>query len=498
MRAVGLGEWTNDEVQLCEMGGWGPKGEYAYVVACPLSRSVSSGRSQTAISDIPAVNTTIWEQSISDATSLDASTNRRIGICHLRAATGDTDVIKWECGNLERAYDADETDMRRHTEAEGYCDMYTYKLQKMFCGADTSAHGCNDLSFVNAHALYGFTHNVSEGLDVLEDQRHSIQGRPYPAILASKNRSHNMGLVCTLLTASPPLSTYKFDPPLVYSPCYGTTRVLTVLAVVVYDHLSTWAREYEFIWGRKFSSVTLLFHLNRWSIFAWALINLVYEFDPFFAATRYIMKKYSFSAIRVHALTGGDRWSSGVVCLLNLVPIGANAFTTFYARIIGILIVPRIATPCASALRVSAAFDYRLTIATRVCMIAADVIVVSITVLRTYSVQREATRNGLETPLVTLLLRNGLNLLNIIGQTIINCVKLRRTSKAEKTMHGNIQPTQQLGKPPTQSASGHDSNSAYHEACAVETSVPDPQESPGPYLSEIVEVDGAAQGFDAA
>ncbi|OCH83916.1 hypothetical protein OBBRIDRAFT_799527 [Obba rivulosa] len=35
-RAVELGEWTVDEVQLCEMGSWGPEGEYVCVGRCPL------------------------------------------------------------------------------------------------------------------------------------------------------------------------------------------------------------------------------------------------------------------------------------------------------------------------------------------------------------------------------------------------------------------------------------------------------------------------------
>ncbi|EMD39444.1 hypothetical protein CERSUDRAFT_121726 [Gelatoporia subvermispora B] len=36
MRAVELGEWSIDEIQLCEMGSWGPEGEYVCVASCPL------------------------------------------------------------------------------------------------------------------------------------------------------------------------------------------------------------------------------------------------------------------------------------------------------------------------------------------------------------------------------------------------------------------------------------------------------------------------------
>ena len=34
--AVDLGEWVVDEVQICEMGSWGPEGEYVCVGRIPL------------------------------------------------------------------------------------------------------------------------------------------------------------------------------------------------------------------------------------------------------------------------------------------------------------------------------------------------------------------------------------------------------------------------------------------------------------------------------
>lgn len=60
---------------------------------------------------------------------------------------------------------------------------------------------------------------------------------------------------------------------------------LTVAVIVIYDHLTTLAREHEFMWGRKFSSVTLLFCLNRWTTFIWALTDLALEFTQFTTAT---------------------------------------------------------------------------------------------------------------------------------------------------------------------------------------------------------------------
>lgn len=36
--SVNLGDWVIDEVQICEMGSWGPEGEYVCVGRIPLTR----------------------------------------------------------------------------------------------------------------------------------------------------------------------------------------------------------------------------------------------------------------------------------------------------------------------------------------------------------------------------------------------------------------------------------------------------------------------------
>ncbi|EMD36940.1 hypothetical protein CERSUDRAFT_105978, partial [Gelatoporia subvermispora B] len=44
-------------------------------------------------------------------------------------------------------------------------------------------------------------------------------------------------------------------------------------ALLLYDHLTTFSREVEFIWGRSFNSVTMLFYFNRWINFASAILD---------------------------------------------------------------------------------------------------------------------------------------------------------------------------------------------------------------------------------
>ncbi|EMD39649.1 hypothetical protein CERSUDRAFT_92143 [Gelatoporia subvermispora B] len=50
---------------------------------------------------------------------------------------------------------------------------------------------------------------------------------------------------------------------------------MAACVLVLYDHLTTLSQEVEFIWGRQFSSVTLLYHLNRWTIFVWAVNGFI-------------------------------------------------------------------------------------------------------------------------------------------------------------------------------------------------------------------------------
>ncbi|OCH88353.1 hypothetical protein OBBRIDRAFT_92438 [Obba rivulosa] len=43
--------------------------------------------------------------------------------------------------------------------------------------------------------------------------------------------------------------------------------------LVLYDYSTTFSREVELIWGRKRTSVTVLFHLNRCTVFVWAVLQ---------------------------------------------------------------------------------------------------------------------------------------------------------------------------------------------------------------------------------
>ncbi|EMD40375.1 hypothetical protein CERSUDRAFT_102782 [Gelatoporia subvermispora B] len=194
----------------------------------------------------------------------------------------------------------------------------------------------------------------------------------------------------------------------------------------------------ELIWGRKFNVVILLFHLNRCVTFGWTVTNLLgtflsYSENPVVSSTKRLRALYLtlakvFSGVRVYAVSGGTWWLSIIVCLLNIVPIATNAY---YESSISWVVaeIPVVGIVCVGGSSVSnlenIRFDCELvTVGTRTSMITADVIVLLVTWFKTYSVKRDAHRHGIQTPLVTMLLVDGihfseallaLNVLQMVG-----------------------------------------------------------------------------------
>ncbi|OCH84034.1 hypothetical protein OBBRIDRAFT_742282, partial [Obba rivulosa] len=177
-----------------------------------------------------------------------------------------------------------------------------------------------------------------------------------------------------------------------------------------YDHACTLSREVELIWGRKLSSVTVLFHLNRWTIFLWAVMNL-FGLESLATLTASSCNPIVFSAVRIYAISGGKWWLTVVVFALNMVPFGTNAVRTCWSK--------------------STSFDrsfqsgnskrilVHTAIVTRAALIVADVLILAITWSKTYAIRKEAARNNVSTPLATMLLRDGeCSILNAISKSL--------------------------------------------------------------------------------
>ncbi|OCH92797.1 hypothetical protein OBBRIDRAFT_886033 [Obba rivulosa] len=215
----------------------------------------------------------------------------------------------------------------------------------------------------------------------------------------------------------------------------GNTCSLSACAIVFYDHVVTLSREVELMWGRKLTSVIMLFYLNRWSIFVWAVMQFAYlnnlatlpscEGVDFFSDAVGILL-YAiwavFSGIRIYAISGGSWWLALVVFLLSLVAIGTNAYGWYAVAWFQINSLPVLGAACFSGRNVSAATDTALTISSRTCQIIADILVLIVTWYKTYALKRAAVRNNIEAPLATTLLRDGS--ISFLALLVLNVVDI--------------------------------------------------------------------------
>ncbi|EMD33135.1 hypothetical protein CERSUDRAFT_68193 [Gelatoporia subvermispora B] len=216
--------------------------------------------------------------------------------------------------------------------------------------------------------------------------------------------------------------------------------VMFSVAFVLYDHAITLPSEVSLIWGRKWSSVTLLFYLNRWATFIWAVVQVPLDMLPLSrlpvsciglhhitGSTTFLLFVAVFSSMRIYALSGGNRWLALIVLLLNLVPVATNIsiFANWQYEIVDL---PVLRNDCYGGSTLSQSVQIKKAVATgtRGCVIVADVMVLVVTWNRTYSTYRHARIAHARTPLVTVVLRDGariffvsvlllLNVLNMIG-----------------------------------------------------------------------------------
>ncbi|EMD39325.1 hypothetical protein CERSUDRAFT_104532 [Gelatoporia subvermispora B] len=113
-----------------------------------------------------------------------------------------------------------------------------------------------------------------------------------------------------------------------------------LICLIFYDHVTTLSDEVKYIWRRKFSSVTLLFLMNRFSLLLWTLLAVYINFG--FGTTYALAESGSedhtssigcqvaqnltsasqmlliiiqaaFIAIRIYALSGGQWFISAII-----------------------------------------------------------------------------------------------------------------------------------------------------------------------------------------
>ncbi|OCH87042.1 hypothetical protein OBBRIDRAFT_184129 [Obba rivulosa] len=117
----------------------------------------------------------------------------------------------------------------------------------------------------------------------------------------------------------------------VQSEIFEGSITLALSALVFYDHLCILSLGIEHIWGRRFISVTLLFHLNRWTTFVHSVVNwfTFYLFDTLPPHCPALIGFCTPTCLVYHMVGGGSWRLSTAVCALSMVPAVTNAYRNF-------------------------------------------------------------------------------------------------------------------------------------------------------------------------
>ncbi|KAI0628911.1 hypothetical protein C8Q77DRAFT_1067287 [Trametes polyzona] len=136
------------------------------------------------------------------------------------------------------------------------------------------------------------------------------------------------------------------------------------LTLLFYEYVITLDREVNLFWTRKFTGATALFLANRYI----PLLLQIVDMCGYATMSDKVIMQYVpwavFSALRVYALSGRNSFLGLVTLLLSSVTVGVNL--TQYHWLVG--------------------FNdpTNVTIASRTCTIAADIIVIVVTLFATY------------------------------------------------------------------------------------------------------------------
>ncbi|KAH9840607.1 uncharacterized protein C8Q71DRAFT_904709 [Rhodofomes roseus] len=213
---------------------------------------------------------------------------------------------------------------------------------------------------------------------------------------------------------------------------------LATCMLIFFEHIVTLPDEIRFIWRRKLTMSSLIFLLNRYILFLYGLVNVVGvipwttnigsdAFSGFVCAsdaerktcrcaaiimlyTVFTLLLYAitpiFSTLRVYAIAG-RKWHFALATFLTgMVAVASNLANAVQASL-GYLVYVGPLPVCTYNAYYSESEHLKLTIATRVCSIVSDLLVIVVTWWRTYALKREADRLHMRASLATLLLRDG-------------------------------------------------------------------------------------------
>ncbi|KAF9810756.1 hypothetical protein IEO21_06807 [Rhodonia placenta] len=167
---------------------------------------------------------------------------------------------------------------------------------------------------------------------------------------------------------------------------------LSITTLIIYEHLITAAGEVRLLRERKFSSSGLIFLFNRYTLFAFGIINAVYVYpwdtpisceamSMLYDILQIILYAVAaaFSALRVYAINDRDWLSAMLTLILGLPPVAVNIFYTAIASYDTVSWI--VGNPeCNGGNDLSQSTENKLikcsvTIATRTCATASELIV---------------------------------------------------------------------------------------------------------------------------
>lgn len=185
------------------------------------------------------------------------------------------------------------------------------------------------------------------------------------------------------------------------------------LVLIVYEYVITFGDEVVTVWKRKMNATSLLLISVRWAM----LFNAILMHIPAKASTCQgvailttipvligFVQTALFSALRVFAIWNRSYFWALLVLVLGLAPF----ITNVYARAIAqYQYMTGIITACAVIEPLTLQQNKILLYTTRASLIAADLIVLVLTWIRTFSQLRESWRLKLPSSVSGLLLRDG-------------------------------------------------------------------------------------------
>ncbi|KAI0774496.1 hypothetical protein C8Q74DRAFT_1270480 [Fomes fomentarius] len=196
---------------------------------------------------------------------------------------------------------------------------------------------------------------------------------------------------------------------------YVSTAVFSLLA---YEYVITFDREMKLFWRRTINGSSILFIVNRYLSLVYSALGMPFP-DPTTnkscTAEYYIIESLGllqylpwalFSALRAYALCSRTcgQWSISILVLLSsLAPLILNFVNMGYWSITGAS-----DGPCVVVDLLSVTIQNHLTIVSRVCLIASDLLVMCITWNATYKTSRDSIKVlGQGNSLSSILFRNG-------------------------------------------------------------------------------------------